>query len=189
MGQKTDLTLHQVQSKLTLESLKTEHPGLTTHFGGMLAETCAICLDQQGHSSGTRLNSDGIRKQNFSVVWTFAVTETMQKCYRDAEFATENGAYALAILILQDLTGFKVVERSRKGNGFDFYLGQHEGNLFQNKVRLEVSGIRNGDNIIVSRRMKEKLDRLKKYDSLLPAYVAIVEFGQPFAKVIKHDEN
>lgn len=189
MGEETALTSQQVKSQLTLESLKNEHPGLTTYFGGMLAESGAVCLVQQGHASGILLSSDGIRKRSYSVVWPFVVTDSMQRCYRDAEFATENGAYALAILILQDLTGLKVVERSRKGNGFDYYLGEEQGNLFQNKARLEVSGIRNGDNKIVSRRMKEKFNRLIQYDSLLPAYVAIIEFSQPLAKVKKHDEN
>jgi hypothetical protein len=48
-----------------------------------------------------------------------------------------------AILLMRALTGYTVIERSRKGTGFDWWLGT-EDNLFQGKVRLEVSGILRG---------------------------------------------
>jgi hypothetical protein len=47
-------------------------------------------------------------------------------------------------MLIRQLTQFTVIERSRKGTGFDYWLGSEDeaGELpFQNKVRLEVSGI------------------------------------------------
>ncbi|MFN6464941.1 MAG: hypothetical protein RMZ41_024410 [Nostoc sp. DedVER02] len=51
-------------------------------------------------------------------------------------------------MLIRQLTEFTVIERSRKGTGFDYWLGSEEetGELpFQNKVRLQVPGIRKAD--------------------------------------------
>ena len=74
-----------------------------------------------------------------------------------SEFTTEQAAYGTAFLIIRELTDLTVIERSRKGTGFDYWLGTFdtdEGQLFQNKVRLEVSGIRKGDSSRVKARLK-----------------------------------
>lgn len=55
---------------------------------------------------------------------------------------------------------------------------------FQNKARLEVSGIRNGDQKIIKARVREKLTQTEVSDKTrLPAYVVVVEFGRPVAEV------
>lgn len=66
------------------------------------------------------------------------------RCWNDEEFTTEQAAYGIAFLIIRELTDLTVIERSRKGTGFDYWLGTttDEGQPFKNKVRLEVSGIR-----------------------------------------------
>jgi hypothetical protein len=54
-----------------------------------------------------------------------------------------------------------VVERSRRGTGFDYWLGKKGDNNqlpFQNAVRLEVSGIRKGDDGKIKARAKQKLE-------------------------------
>ncbi len=56
--------------------------------------------------------------------------------------------------------------------------------LFQNKARLEISGIRHGNQNSVKTRVREKLKQTEISDETeLPAYVVVVEFGLPVAEV------
>lgn len=73
-----------------------------------------------------------------------------------------------------------MIERSSKGTGFDYWLGTvdtMEKIPFQNKVRLEVSGIRKGDDSRVKARVKQKKEQTKLSDGKYPAYTIVVEFS------------
>jgi hypothetical protein len=79
-----------------------------------------------------------------------------------------------------------VVERSKKGPGFDYWLGNEDEDgeeLFQRKARLEVSGILSGSRLQVQARVRQKKEQMKPSDRLAPGYVAVVEFGTPIACV------
>jgi hypothetical protein len=91
----------------------------------------------------------------------------------------------VAILLIRALTGYTVIERSRKGTGFDWWLGA-EDNLFQGKARLEVSGILRGTTRRIDSRIKARMGQTRQSDQLaLMAYVVVVEFGTPRAKVVQ----
>ncbi|MHA1942675.1 MAG: hypothetical protein ACXADW_23645 [Candidatus Hodarchaeales archaeon] len=158
-------------------------PGITQNYGGMLAESCAICLNEQGHISGVNLQVEGCFRSNFIVEWSFPISDQMRNCYNDSEVATENGAYGIAFLILLDLTRYKVIERSKKGTGFDYWLGKEKGGLFQDKVRLEVSGIRSGNYSQIRYRVSKKITQIRPSNKLAPAYVVVVEFSKPISTV------
>jgi hypothetical protein len=115
-----------------------------------------------------------------------ACTADAKACWADEPFATEQGAYGIAALLITRLTSLTVVERSVKGTGFDFWLGSKDrpGLLFQKRARLEVSGIRKGSVSAVAARMSAKLKQVSRCCSPLPAYVAVVEFGEPRCRVI-----
>lgn len=156
-------------------------PGLTAACGGALAEAAAVCLEDREHKSGVSLHLTGIRNQQRTLNWA-AVTDQQRRCYNDLQEATERGAYGIAILVAKDLTGMVVVERSKKGPGFDYWLGQSDDDdLFANKARLEVSGILAGDDSAIKSRTKLKVDQIKPSAKLAPGYVAIVEFSKPTA--------
>lgn len=57
--------------------------------------------------------------------------------------------------------------------------------MFQDEARLEVSGILKEDKLsVISRREREKIQQITEgIRSDLPAYVVVVEFGRPLAKV------
>lgn len=90
----------------------------------------------------------------------------------------------IAVLLAQKEIGYTVIERSRIGTGFDYWLGK-ESNLFQKKARLEISGILRGSNSDVKARIRQKLKQTNRSDGVLPAYVIVVEFGHPLAEVQK----
>ncbi|MFM7854797.1 MAG: hypothetical protein ACKO96_23435 [Flammeovirgaceae bacterium] len=77
----------------------------------------------------------------------------------------------------------KAIEKSRKKTGIDYWLGVEESFLLQNKIRLEVSGLRNGTDQQYNTRFDVKMDQSKKSDhTKLPAFIVIVEFNKPRIK-------
>ncbi len=171
-------------ASLHLGVLRKDH-GLTADFGGSLAEAASVCLEEQQHPSGVVMNVRGSHNSSMNIHWD-ATTEQTKRTWADEEEATEHGAYACAILILKHLVGLQVVERSRKGTGFDWWLGSKEDGqaLFQKRARLEVSGIRNGTERLVESRLKQKTKQTKRSDQTgLPAWVTIVEFSEPHLRL------
>jgi hypothetical protein len=171
-------------SRLDLKDLSRGLPAITPAFGETLAQAAAVCLEDQDHQLGVDFSVEGDLEALFQLHWP-TTDDQMRRCWNDLEFTTEQGAYGVAILIIRSLTDFTVIERSYKGTGIDYWLG-HEGELpFQNKARLEVSGIRNGDNNTINRRVRRKLAQASASDGSLPAFVVVVEFGNPLSKVQK----
>jgi hypothetical protein len=85
---------------------------------------------------------------------------------------------------VKELTGKLVIERSKKGPGFDYWLGENDDDLlFAGKARLEVSGILSGSPTQIETRVRQKKAQVKPSDNLAPGYVAVVEFGNPTAHV------
>jgi hypothetical protein len=152
----------------------------------------AVCLAYHGHGENVRLPVQvrfgaDLSERIFGLTRP-AVTEQMRLCYNDLTEATEYGACGIAILVARELTALTIVKRSRKGTGFDYWLGQGKSDrqLFEETARLEVSGILLGDRNVVQGRIQQKLDQtLRSAASGLPAYVVVVEFGYPAAYVIR----
>lgn len=128
---------------LTLEDLSEGFPHVPPECGIVHVQSAVLCLEGQGHHSGALLNVQGSFPTVFRLLWSMDVTEAMRRYWNDPDEASEQGAYALALLMLRSLTGLTVLERSRKGTGFDWWLASQD-NLFQAAARLEVSGIMRG---------------------------------------------
>ncbi|MBK5276937.1 MAG: hypothetical protein JJE30_18075 [Desulfuromonadales bacterium] len=168
--------------EINLESLYEGMPAVTPAYGRSLAEAGAVCLDEVGHQSGVEFQVKGLHKTKYKLLWP-AVTPQMKNCYNDLQDSTEYGAYGIAFLLLKQLTNYTVIQRSKKGPGFDYWLGKEGGTLFQDKARLEVSGILKGTASKIASRVKQKLTQVAPSDGTFPAYVVIVEFGSPLSQV------
>jgi hypothetical protein len=168
---------------LALVCLGDGLPALTPAFGRSMAEAAALCLEEEGHRDSALLLVTGSYAETFVVTWP-EVTDQVRACYNDPEEATEHGACGIAILLVGELVGQTVVERSRKGTGFDYWIGAEDELPFQRKACLEVSGIRRGDAALVDRRVREKLRQTSRTDGVLPAHVVVVEFSRPMAYVV-----
>ncbi|MGH7595845.1 MAG: hypothetical protein ACREOI_05800 [bacterium] len=170
--------------KLVLSTLGEGLPAITPAFGVALAEAGAVCLEEQGHFDGVELKVSGEFTEAFKVYWP-NVTDQMRLCWNDQEVTTEHGAYGMGMLLIRDLTDFSIIERSRKGAGFDFWLGYEDELPFQNKARLEISGIRKGDDSTVKARVQQKLKQTERSKGMFPAYIVVVEFSKPLSHVVK----
>jgi hypothetical protein len=177
---------------LHLASLSEGIPALTAALGGTLAEAAAVCIANQGHSESCALQIRWEAKQNVFSLYRLLVTEAIRRAYRDLQEATELGACGIAILIVRELTGHTVVERSVKGTGFDYWLGEanssdSELEPLERKARLEISGILQGSVEMVEARVREKIRQARRSAGEYPAYIVVVEFGMPKARMVRDE--
>jgi hypothetical protein len=169
---------------LDLRRLAEGLPGITPAYGAAMAEAGAVVLKQSGHAPGVAMAVDGGFRRTYSVAFD-AVGAEAERAWADEPYATEQGAYGVACLLACDLTPHTVIERSRKGTGFDYWLGARSADdgIFQRKARLEVSGMRRGSVGGLASRVRAKADQTMRSDGPIPAYVIVVEFGTPRARV------
>ena len=165
---------------LDLNDLIRDCPGI----GAALAQAGAICLESQNHTPGVVLAIRGNAAvgNTYRLDWTS--TASRGRALWQCNQATEWGAAAVAILLVNHATPYQVVEASRLGTGIDFWLGDDSDLIFQRKARLEVSGIRSDSDAAIAQRVIEKLNQTTQSDhSQTTAYVIVVEFSQPVAEV------
>ena len=172
--------------ELKLAELKSGAPGITPAFGEGLAEAASVCLEDRSHSSPTPMRLSGEIGGQAILEWETTSTQA-RRCWNDNDEATEHGAYGIAALLIPRVSELQVVERSKKGTGFDYWLGTstQTGALFQNRARLEVSGIRAGTDSKVGGRVRQKLKQTERSNGSIPAVVVVVEFGEPQSKMVK----
>ena len=172
-----------VNVTLALSDLATGSPGMTGTVGAALGEAASVCLADR-HSSPTRMAVDGDISLTATIEWE-SPTDQARRSWDNAEEATEFGACALASLLIGTCSALTIVARSRTRTGFDYWLGRQDdpGPLFQNRARLEVSGIRSGTNSAMSTRTRRKLVQVDQSAPILPAVVIVVEFGEPRSRI------
>ena len=167
-------------------------PAITPAMGAALAEAAAVCLESQTHGPGVRLSVRGYREGGYTLRWQPVSPQASNLAYNEAERATEAGALGIAILVAQAETGRVVMEPSRRGTGFDYWLGETSANGIVYTAGLEVSGIRRGDETVIRARVREKLrqaNRRKRERPDLDIYVIVVEFGRPLAEVQRNEPD
>ena len=166
-------------------------PAVTPAIGGYQAEACGVCLESQGHLPGTNLKVTGERHNDYSVIWPPVPAQAPSRGWDVSGDAVEHGAAGLAILLIIAETDYTVIERSVRGTGVDYWLGQDSAALpFQERARLEVSGILRGTEGEIATRVRQKLNQTRRSDySRLPAYVVVIEFSRPVAEVRRRNER
>ena len=158
---------------------------ITPILGRMLAEVAGVCLESQGHSPDNAvLVVSGDLNRSYRLEWKPPKPDAF-RAYQSGR-ATEDGAVGIAVLIAKMVFEPLVIEASWTGTGFDWWLGEESDETFQRKGRLEVSGIRQGSDLDINRRVRRKLEQTSLSDYTgLPAYVIVVEFGQPTARFVE----
>lgn len=150
------------------------------------AEAAAVCLENMGHTKYVQLLIEGDSEKKLQLSW-LPINQQIRDNWLDLQEATEYGAICLAIWVVHETTDYKVIRRSPKLTGFDYWLGDKTATYpFQDKARLEVSGILKGTKGQLNQRVKEKLKQTGRTDHLnLPGIIVVVEFSEPLAKIKK----
>ena len=161
-------------------------PGLEPFLGGTLANAAAVCLDKNRHTTGVELEVSGQYRRRIEVCWD-GPTEQVRRSYADLQEATEFGAAGVAIAALNNFAGWVVMQRSRKGTGFDYWIAKKNergGPLFQGYSPLEVSGILTGDDTELLRRVQIKKVQISAAKPR-QGKVAVVEFSAPKSRIVR----
>ena len=169
---------------LLLNKLAEKFPALDPSFLLTLAHAGAVCFEERGHQCGVSLQVSGDYEKAYAIFWP-KLNDQIRRTWTDADKTTEHGAYGVAFLLISDLTGYNVLEQSFRWTGFDYWIGEDSEMPFQRKARLEVSGIRSGNRTEIAARVQQKLKQTNQSDGKFPAYIVVVEFGNPLAKVVR----
>jgi hypothetical protein len=113
--------------------------------------------------------------------------------WANADEATRDGAYAVALASAEVELGLVAVSRAETLTGSDYYLGvAAEGEPhddLEKAYRLEVSGVDRGRRAILRRRLRQKVNQVRRGASLLPAFACVVGFQTGSVVVQKVEEN
>ena len=172
---------------LGLDRLKSGSIGMSAVYGAFLAEAASHCLKANRHPDPVALYVTGDDCFVAHLGWCDSAVPD-DATWADPQEATEYGAYGIAIVVALPLTKTSRVERSARGPGIDYWMGdsRDQTGIFQRSARLEVSGILKGDNAKIAARLKEKISQTNRSASSgLSAYVAIVEFSAPEARLVR----
>lgn len=172
---------------LALNKLYENIPALTQPMACMFEEVSIFCLESQGHTTGTQMAVRGTYPAEFIITWSYNTTNRAELCYTDNDDTTQWAACAISLLLIRELTQFTAVERTKKGPGIDYWLGDKDDlddNFLAHKARLEVSGIRSGGDQEITKRLKQKIRQTDRSDDTnLPAFASVVEFSRPVSHV------
>lgn len=149
------------------------------------AEAAAVCLDFHNHTQKMELTITGDIIGNLKIEWEKSTLQ-IKNSWNDLPEATEAAATCLALWVVEKFTDLKVVGRSQKKTGIDYWLGKKTDDFpFQKTARLEISGLLQGSIGRVNQRLKEKVKQVEKSNAVnLPVYIIIIEFSQVLSKTV-----
>jgi hypothetical protein len=169
------MTQQQTPS-LPLDDLSHRHAGLTDAVAAAYHEAARVCLDRH-HTSPRdfRLTDDG-NESTTAVHWQITDDPT-KRAWANADDATRDGAYAVAIASAELSRSLFAISRAETKTGADYYVAPAGSSTddMEDWYRLEVSGT-DLDERQVGYRVTTKVKQAQKGDSNLPALAAVVGF-------------
>lgn len=161
---------------------------LTEHFVGFMHEACLVCLN--GKTIGILLrsnkNNDNLYQKEIKINWNTAVSTKILNTHKDENRTTDFGAMFISLSLLDGMLNFNQIESSALGTGVDFWVAD-DSQKINFSGRIEISGIMKAKSTNnIDTRLKIKVEQIKKSNtSGVPAYISIIEFGNPEALIIK----
>ncbi len=152
--------------------------GISAAGGSALAEAAAVCLRGEGHRSPTPIAVEGDIEGGMARMWP-APTERSRLFWDDQPRATEWGAEAVAIAVIETLTEWTVVDRAQRGTGYDYWLALKGGEEepFNRLAKLEVAGLRTATGAQARRKLEEKANQVERSRRDLEGLALVVQFG------------
>lgn len=186
--------------KLSLEDLlEPDSPSLTDALGERSYEAIMMCFEHHGHESSLYPKVSDLDRETLAeleITWTGQNNRSdcarqlrIRRSFGEARNAAETAAEGFAQLLIPEMTGYVLLERSNIGSGVDYWLTSKkdvEDYDFANReARLEVSGTVSQEHLSgVENIVRKKFKQTKSSDYTgLPAHVFVVEFGRPIIYV------
>jgi hypothetical protein len=164
------------QRNLPLADLSSRHVGLTRAVAAAYIEAARVCLDRHHESPQEFRLVDDSEESTTNVSWD-ATDDRAKRAWANADDATRDGAYAMAIASVELTRKVVAVSRAETKTGADYYVAPIDSanEDMESWIRLEVSGT-DLDEKHVGYRVTEKVAQAKKGNSNLPALAAVIGF-------------
>lgn len=158
--------------------MHARHYALTQLIAGSYYEAASVCLSRHGSPPAAMRVSDNGTESSAQISWTVP-TAQVQGAWNNEIDATEAGAYCCVIAGIELCRRLFAVRRAQTGTGADYYvgpLGAGEEDL-EDCIRLEVSGVSDGGDGEVRRRLRGKVQQAQAGSSSLPAVAGVIGFS------------
>lgn len=161
-----------------LAALHRRHFGLSRPVCESYAEAASVCLSRH-HESPVEIVIYRERiKSESELVWE-PPDERSLRAWANVDDATRDGAYSVALAVVESELGLVAVSRAETRTGADYYIGPPEGVVdLENCYRLEVSGADKGSVAELKRRLAVKIAQALRGQSDLPAFAVVVGFRE-----------
>ncbi|MGB7284478.1 MAG: hypothetical protein WBE13_19595 [Candidatus Acidiferrum sp.] len=175
---------------LNIDAMHQRHRALTDSLAGSYREAASVCLSRH-HSPPVQVSiSDNASDSVANLVWPVPDTRTLHAWANEID-ATEAGAYACVIAAVELLRNLFAVRRAETKTGADYYIGPKdsgEGDL-DKCLRLEISGLNDGSQTEVARRLLQKVEQALRGSSNLPALAGVIGFASKKLMIRDVPEN
>jgi len=165
-------------SRLSLEEMHVRHYALTQPIAGGYQEAASVCLQRHHHSPADITVSDNGATTTAEIAWD-TPTAQVNAAWANTVDTTEAGAYGCVIASIELSRNLYAVRRAETGTGADYYVGPEGAGVddLEDCLRLEVSGVSDGNDRDVERRLLEKVRQAQRGDSNLPAVAGVIGFS------------
>lgn len=166
-------------SELPIRQMHERHRALTVAIAGSYEEASAVCFDRHHQSPVELTLSDNGTETPADVHWMVPDDRT-RDAWANSTDTTEAGAYGCVIAGVETLRGLLAVRRAETGTGADYYVGPAGSGVtdLEDCLRLEVSGVDQGDRREVMKRLVLKVQQARDGNSSLPALAGVIGFAE-----------
>lgn len=164
--------------RLRIDAMHERHRALTPSLSGSYHEAAAVCLSRHHTPPVAITLSDNGVESSADVAWDVP-DERILDAWANATDTTEVGAYGCVIAGVEETRGLVAVRRAETGTGADYYVGlPGSGTLdLEDCLRLEVSGVDEGDQKDITKRLHRKIQQARDGRSSLPAITGVIGFA------------
>ena len=173
-------------TELKYYDLHNRHHGLSKSVAGSYAEAATVCFDRH-HDTAVELEINDRSAISIALVNWPKVTDQTKAAWNNDIDATEAGASAVALAVVEQTRGLVAVSRAETATGADYYIDKPGAQIvdLETSYRLEISGTNAADQRQVSYRLTSKIKQAQKGRSNLPAIACVVGFA--VLKVVAED--
>jgi hypothetical protein len=155
------------------------HRALTQPIAGSYQEAASVCLHRH-HKSPIELTvSDNGANSVAEVMWDAPDSRTSD-AWANTIDTTEAGASGCVIASIELSRGLFALRRAETGTGADYYVGPEGAGVddLEDCLRLEISGVSDGGENVVKKRLLEKVSQAQRGNSSLPAVAGVMGFSE-----------
>lgn len=171
-----------MSTELELPDLRSirapRHPGVSDAVCEAFSEAAAVCLARHHNPPSTPIEVRCADSEAVRMLRWANPDDTARRSWNNRDDATRDGAYVVSLAVVEQELGLVALSRADTRTGADYYVGRPGLPDLEEAVRLEVSGVDEGDRAEIRRRLKVKVDQAARGDSFLPAYASVVGFRE-----------